>query len=265
MEKKVFAVITVALTALMISVNASAQGGFFQRWRKTPADTKQTQSQTAAQKTAQTTPVKSVQEPTDAQKVAVSRADRQSRVSAQTTSTSKPTREDMSAAVIDDIEQYGRDITDKVPGLISVVENGRTVYKYKKAGGEVTPLADLDDKTLYGLYIKVRNAATVLHTEEIARQLDAIENSRVPGRYPRLVPVNPEERAPSVVPAPPQAVNVPSTPTVPREGNAAPTVPSTAVPGASRTGSVSTPTAPVTPQAPATGPNLAPAGPPRSI
>jgi hypothetical protein len=55
----------------MISVNASLREDFSRDGVK-PLQTQNRPESDGAQKTAQTTPVKSVQEPTDAQKVAVS-------------------------------------------------------------------------------------------------------------------------------------------------------------------------------------------------
>ncbi|MBD3296452.1 MAG: hypothetical protein GF392_03715 [Candidatus Omnitrophica bacterium] len=109
------------------------------------------------------------------------------------------------------------EILYRIPGLtVKKSASGRTHLYYAPEGQVAMKIAELDDKTLHDLFVRVNSEATRLNTERIlkqvrqAEQLRRITAPRTPPQPPRL----PDTGAPSMPPQPPSTprVNVPKQP-----------------------------------------------------
>ena len=82
------------------------------------------------------------------------------------------------------------------------------MYYYAPPDGIAMKLEELDEKTLYNLYVKVNQAATRLHTERILgqlrqqEQLRRLQNLQRPPQVPRQ-PVQPPKLPQDYIPPQP--------------------------------------------------------------
>jgi hypothetical protein len=99
------------------------------------------------------------------------------------------------------------EIVDMIPGLSGRQKaRGEGVeYYYAPPGGIAMKIEELDEKTLYSLYVKVNQQATIINTERINRQLRQQEQLRRLQEQQRIpqVPAGPPRTPPTQPPTPP--------------------------------------------------------------
>jgi len=134
-------------------------------------------------------------------------------------------------------ERYEDELLSRVQNvLVSIDDNGKLVYKFKRESGEVVGLEDLDLDEIRSLYNKVGNIAAVIHHERIMQRQKQIERIQrqtqgpvVPGEAqgPSGVPMPPRVPRTSIVPKQPTEIlpSVPQPPSVPPSPPKAPVAP----------------------------------------
>jgi len=240
MARKALIAVFIFLVMFYAGHSHAENEGFFQRtmkkWGKgTKAETAKKEPVNSQAKSAAASTAAAANTATTAQNTVASAGSDGVTVNTSDESAEKPTREEMNAEILDSLDIYDRDLTERVPGItIKRAEDGKAEYFVKTKDGD-KPLAELNEDELFGLYVKVSRASTMLHMEEIQRQLDLVRETNKINRAPSIPQTPPV--APSVPrTSAPEAPKVPTVPYVPgnvtaqsgapRVPNAAPSIPS---------------------------------------